>query len=287
MAARGFDHHAARGDAQGPERRQRVGTFTLCILPFFFGMERPEDRNAQTSTCESFLGITFMKNSTDRVGFCVPLAAMIIAVSCTSSAPSTTPSPLGNNAAAVRRVVVLGDSLAVSPTRDQSFPAALQARIDQQGLPWKVTNAGIGGDTTSGGLRRIDALIADSDVGILIVALGANDGLRGVDTVVIERNLATMIERAQARRIRVLLCGMEAPPVHGWDYTVAFHRVFPRLAQKYGVPLVPFLLTGVALVPDMNGSDGVHPNAAGAQRIAATVWPYLEPIVRQDAAVTH
>ena len=97
----------------------------------------------------------------------------------------------------------------------------------------------------------------------------------------VERNLSTMIEHAQVRDIRVLLCGMETPPFNGWQYTVDFHRLFPSLAQKYSVALVPFLLEGVALNPDMNGEDEIHPNAAGAKRIAETVWPYLEPLVEQ------
>jgi acyl-CoA thioesterase-1 len=146
-------------------------------------------------------------------------------------------------------------------------------------LPWKIANAGVSGDTTSGGLTRLDPLLGD-DVGVLVLALGANDGLRGVDLAIIERNLSTIIERVQARGIRVLLCGMETPPWRSWDYSVEFHRLFPRLAAKYDVPLVPFLLAGVALNPDLNGSDGIHPNAAGAQRIADTVWPYLEPLLR-------
>ena len=143
-----------------------------------------------------------------------------------------------------------------------------------------MTNAGVSGDTTAGGLRRVESLLA-GDVGVLVVALGANDGLRGIGVSTVEKNLSTIIELAQRHNVRVLLCGMETPPTHGWDYSVAFHYVFPRLAQQYAVPLVPFLLTGVALTPDMNGPDGIHPNAAGAQRIADTIWPYLEPLVQQ------
>jgi len=140
------------------------------------------------------------------------------------------------------------------------------------------------GDTTAGGLRRLDQAIA-SDPEILLLELVANDGLRDIDVGVVEKNLSSMIERAQARGIRVLLCGMETPPTHGWDYTVAFHRLFPRLAATYGTPLVPFLLAGVALNPELNGDDLIHPNAAGAQRIAETIWPFLAPMVRESAVV--
>jgi acyl-CoA thioesterase I len=181
------------------------------------------------------------------------------------------------------RILVLGDSLAVSPTRSDNFAAELQKRLDAQMPGWKVANEGMRGDTTSGGLRRIDRTLTP-DTRILILELGANDGLRGVDVSTVEKNLAFIIERAQQKGIRVLLCGMETPPVRGWRYTVDFHGIFPRLSQKFDVPLVPFLLKGVALNADFNGQDGVHPNAAGAKRIGETVWPYLDAIVQQEIA---
>ena len=225
-------------------------------------------------------------NGSPRVGVCCVLAVAAAASSCGSRANPITPSSVSDGVPlSARRIVVLGDSLAVSPSRDQSFPAALQIRLDQQRLRWTVTNAGVYGDTTADGVRRVNALIADDDVRVLILALGANDGLRGVSVSTIEQNLTTIIERAQARRIQALLCGIETPPLHGWDYTVAFHRLFPRLAARHQIALVPFLLDGVALVPSLNGDDGVHPNAAGARRIADVVWPYLEPLIRSDQPV--
>ena len=124
----------------------------------------------------------------------------------------------------------------------------------------------------------MEPLLAD-DVGILVLELGANDGLRGVPTATIDANLSAIIALAQRRKIRVLLCGMETPPTHGLDYSIAFHLVFPSVAQRFSVPLVPFLLNGVALDPELNGADGVHPNAAGAERIAETVWTYLRPML--------
>lgn len=183
------------------------------------------------------------------------------------------------------RIVVLGDSLSVSPTKAESFPAELQKRLKKSGLQWTVTNAGIRGDKTAGGLRRFNAALPP-DTRILILQLGANDGLRGVEISTIEKNLATMIERAQARDIKVLLCGMIVPPRFGWNYMLAFQAVFPRLAEKYDVPLVPFLLDGVALKADMNTPDGIHPNGAGAKRIADTVWSHLQPLVHERATTT-
>jgi acyl-CoA thioesterase-1 len=208
---------------------------------------------------------------------CLALAAaLLLAAACdsTSSAPGPSPSPV-----VLRRVVVLGDSLAVSPSVEQGFPSGLQTRIARQGLPWIVTNAGVSGDTTADGLRRVEPLL-ESDVGVLVAELGANDGLRGIAISTIRGNLATVVEIAQRRNIRVLLCGMETPPTHGLDYSIAFHSIFPGLAQQYRVGLVPFLLADVVLTPALLGDDGVHPNAAGAERIAETVWPYLEPLLR-------
>ncbi len=209
-------------------------------------------------------------------GIC--LAALLTAGCGSSSAPAT---PTNGPPSAVRRLAVLGDSLAVFPAPDLSFPARLQARIEQEGLRWIVVNAGVSGDTTAGGLRREIQVLAD-DISLLVVELGANDGLRGVPVATISDNLLQIIAAAQQRRIRVLLCGMETPPTHGLDYTLAFHFVFPSVAAKTSVPLVPFLLDGIALDPAFTGSDGVHPNAAGAERIADTIWPYLRPLLSSE-----
>jgi len=206
------------------------------------------------------------------------VVAGVIAAACGAHGSAVAPSAQVDDAPAPQRIVVLGDSLAVSPSADEGFPAVLEARLRERALPWTVVNAGVRGDTSAGGLRRVDALLAGKPQ-ILILALGANDGLRGVDPDVVTRNLSQIIDRATARGAKVLLCGMDAPPLHGWQYTLAFHQVFPDVAAKYHVPLVPFLLQGVALNPEMNGDDLIHPNAAGARQIAETVWPYLEPML--------
>jgi acyl-CoA thioesterase I len=177
-------------------------------------------------------------------------------------------------------VVALGDSLTAGPglRDDETYPAVLQRRATANGYRHQVVNAGVSGDTTADALRRLDvALVPDTRV--LIVAVGANDGLRGVPLAEVRRSLSNIIERARARDIRVLLCGMDTPPAHGWQYTLDFHRIFPALAAEYGVPLMPFLLTGVVGDPAYNLGDRIHPNAAGARRIAEHMWPYLEPLL--------
>jgi len=219
-----------------------------------------------------------------RIRVCYSVAAVVSATACVGGNSASSPTAPDPGPAATRRAVVLGDSLAVSPSRAEGFPAELERRMNAQQPGWTVSNAGVSGDTTSGGLRRFDQAVPDG-TRVLILELGANDGLRGVDVATVERNLSTMIERAQSRAIKVLLCGMETPPIHGWNYTVDFHQLFPRLARKYNLPLVPFLLEGVVLNPDLNGDDEIHPNAAGAQRIADTVWPYLQTILQPGTII--
>ena len=182
-------------------------------------------------------------------------------------------------------VVVLGDSLASGHGigADQAFPAILQQRLDEAGYALEVVNAGVSGDTTEGGARRLDPLLA-GDVRVLVVELGANDGLRGVPVDAVRRNLASILDRARARGVPVLLCGMQALPLYGWDYSVQFHRAYLELAQAYDVPLVPFLLVNVLGRRDLMQADHVHPNARGARVMADHVWPYLEALLaRADA----
>jgi acyl-CoA thioesterase-1 len=148
-------------------------------------------------------------------------------------------------------------------------------------LNYSVVNAGVSGDTSAGGLSRLDWALGDKpdDVRILIVALGGNDGLRGLPAEELEQNLATIIERAQARHVGVILAGMDAPPNFGESYIVSFHQVYPRLAARYRVPLIPFLLQGVAGIDTLNQRDGIHPTAAGARIVADNVWAVLKPMI--------
>lgn len=218
---------------------------------------------------------------------CCAVVAVATAVACGSATPPSAPSSSAPTAGpAKRRIVVLGDSLAVSPSKATAFPARLQTRLDAAYPGWVVTNESVGGDTTGDGVQRLERAL-QGDTAILILELGANDGLRGTPLGTIEANLSSIIERTRARGVAILLCGMETPPLNGWNYTVNYHQLFPRLAARYDLPLVPFLLAGVALNPDLNGDDGIHPNAAGAQRIADTVWPHLEQLVVARSATAR
>jgi acyl-CoA thioesterase-1 len=200
------------------------------------------------------------------------------AASCSKNSPSG-PSPAPGGQA----VVVLGDSLAITPSENESFPSVLRPRVVAKVAGSILTNSSFPGYTTQNGVTRFDASVPAGTT-ILVLELGANDGLQGIPVATIEQNLSTMIERAKSRGMKVLLCGMETFPTYGVDYSTAYHDIFPRLAAKYGIPLVPFLLDGVVLNPQYTQSDGVHPNAAGARVIADTVWPYLEPMMSSSAA---
>ncbi len=167
---------------------------------------------------------------------------------------------------------------------EEAYPALLQAKIDSAGLPFRAVNAGVSGETSAGGLRRIDWLLREP-VAVLVLELGANDGLRGLEPDAMRRNLQEIIDRTRAAHpdARIVIAGMEAPPNLGERYTEPFRAVFPELAARNDAVLIPFLLDGVAAVPELNQADGIHPTAEGQRRIAETVWTYLEPVLRAPA----
>jgi acyl-CoA thioesterase-1 len=183
-------------------------------------------------------------------------------------------------AAALPRIVFLGDSLTAGYglARDQSVPSLVGSRLAREGYRYEVVNAGVSGDTSAGGLSRLDWSL-DGNVAVLVVELGANDGLRGLPVAQMKKNLHEIISRARKRGIAVLLTGMEAPPNYGPAYTAEFRQVFRDLAREHKVPFVPFYLDGVAGNPKLNISDGIHPNPDGAIIVAQTIWRYLEPLL--------
>ena len=180
------------------------------------------------------------------------------------------------------RIVALGDSLTSGRGigKADAYPAVLQERLEDRGYNYLVVNAGVSGDTTARALRRYRAAL-DGDVRVLIVALGANDGLRGVPVEQLKSNLSAIIEEAQRRGIAVVLIGMDALPVHGWAYSVAFHRAYEELAAHYRIPLVPFVLMNVMTDASLMQSDRAHPNQAGARAIADLIWPHLQPLLEK------
>jgi acyl-CoA thioesterase-1 len=208
------------------------------------------------------------------------LSSLIVAVVSAMAAFS-----MSLPAAAPPKIVALGDSLTSGSGvgEERAWPALVQKHLDDDGFEYTIVNAGVSGDTSSGALRRYDRAL-DGDVRVLIVALGANDGLRGVPVERLKDNLGRIIEAAQARGIAVLLCAMEALPIHGWDYTVAFHKAYIELANRYNVPLVPFFLMNVIGNPELMQPDRAHPNAAGHRAIAEKIWPHLEALIARPAA---
>jgi acyl-CoA thioesterase I len=233
---------------------------------------------------------TWMATSSRTTLALVALALLVSLPGCRkATAPGrgeTRPSSASTGSPAPRpRLVALGDSLTAGYglQADQSYPSLLEQRLRRAGLEIEVVNAGVSGDTSAGGLRRLDWAL-DGEVRVLIVALGGNDALRGLPTDELERNLASIIERAQARHIRVILAGMEAPPNLGPLYAAGFRKVYRELADRYEVPCLPFLLDGVAGDMALNQSDGIHPNADGTVRVTDNLWPYVEKAVRDAIA---
>ena len=177
-------------------------------------------------------------------------------------------------------IVVLGDSLTagLGLDVDQAYPTVLERQLHQDGYEVSVVNAGVSGDTSAGGLSRVEWAL-EGDVRILVVALGGNDGLRGLPTSQMKENLSGIVSQARRRGVEVVLAGMEAPPNLGASYAREFREVFIDLAQTYDLVFLPFLLAGVAAEPLLNQADGIHPNARGAAIVAERVRETIEPLL--------
>jgi acyl-CoA thioesterase I len=179
------------------------------------------------------------------------------------------------------RLLVLGDSLTAGYglAKNQAFPARLERALRAEGIDAEVIDAGVSGDTSAGGLARLDWALGNPPPDFAIVELGANDGLRGLPPAAMEANLDAILSRLKARNVRVLLAGMRAPRNLGREYAGEFDGVFARLAQKHGAILYPFFLDGVATDPALNQGDGLHPNAAGVDVIVARILPYVKQLI--------
>ncbi|HEX6558639.1 MAG TPA: arylesterase [Longimicrobiales bacterium] len=184
-----------------------------------------------------------------------------------------------------RRVILfLGTSLTAGfgVGIEHAFPTIIQQKIDRAKLPFRVENAGLSGETSAGGWRRLDWSL-QQPVDVLVLELGANDGLRGLSVAQMRANLDSILTRTTTRYpdARLLIAGMEAPPNLGSQYTTSFHQTFSDLAREHHAVLIPFLLNGVAGSPELNQDDGIHPNVRGHRIVADTVWKYLQPALRQ------
>ena len=183
-----------------------------------------------------------------------------------------------------RVVVFFGDSLTAGYGLDdpasQAYPALIQQKLTAAGLRWRVVNAGLSGETTSGGARRVDWILRQP-IDIFVLALGANDGLRGIDVSVSRTNLQRIIDRVREKNpsAQIVLAGMMMPPTLGADYTREFAAIYPALAEKNRATLIPFLLERVGGVAALNQGDQIHPNPAGHTVIAETVWSQLQPLL--------
>ena len=199
-----------------------------------------------------------------------------------TTAPTSAPETTVLQEALATRVVFLGNSLAAGYGLDeeQAFPALIQQKVDSLGWNVTVVNAGVSGETTAGGLSRIDWLLRDP-IDVLVLELGGNDGLRGIATEVTKQNLQDIIDKTRARypEAQVVLAGMQVPTNLGPIYTARFRELFPELARENDVALIPFLLDGVGGIPELNLPDGIHPTAEGHKIVAETVWKTLRPVL--------
>ena len=224
--------------------------------------------------------------------------AVLVALACLGTAgcrgDSKEPSAASREAAAATvpadpdapparpRIVAFGDSLTIGLglLEQEAYPALLQNKINEAGYQFEVVNAGVSGDTSAGGLRRLDWAL-EGNVKVLIVAFGGNDGLRGLPVPQMKENLSQIIDKAREHSIVVILAGMEAPPNFGQEYATGFRQAFRDVALNKRVLFIPFLLNNVAGKPELNQADGIHPNQQGTQIVADTVWSVLEPLLDQ------
>ena len=192
----------------------------------------------------------------------------------------TMANPAWANAPKPVKLVVLGDSLSAGYGlgAQDAFPQKLQKALQSKGIAIDVINAGVSGDTVSGGRDRLDWSVPEGTDAV-IVELGANDALRGIDPAVTRAALADIIQRLRARKIAVMLCGMLAPPNYGADYDARFNSIYPDVAKQFDVPLYPFFLEGVAADAKLNQGDGIHPTAAGVDVIVANIMPAVEAFI--------
>jgi acyl-CoA thioesterase-1 len=207
------------------------------------------------------------------------LSASVLGVTAEGQAQDSTKS-----GGATKVILCFGDSLTAGYGLEpsQAFPAVIQEKINTRGWKFRVVNAGLSGETTAGGLRRIDWVL-QRPVDVLVLALGANDGLRGLPVDNAKQNLQAIIDRTRGKypQVKVVLAGMRVPSNLGREYTSRFRAIFPELAETNNAALIPFLLEGVGGVSELNLPDGIHPTAEGQKIVAENVWKVLEPVLQE------
>jgi acyl-CoA thioesterase I len=204
---------------------------------------------------------------------------LVLALCLLAAAPAPAQTPAANAAKPIR-MVVLGDSLSagLGLSASAAFPERLQKSLQDKGIAVDMINAGVSGDTSSGGRDRLDwSVPAGTDA--VIVELGANDALRGIDPAVTRSALSDIVSRLKARGVAVLLCGMMAPPNYGAEYSAQFNAIYPDLSKSFAVPLYPFFLQGVAADSKLNQADGIHPTAEGVDVIVRNILPTVQALV--------
>jgi len=212
----------------------------------------------------------------------VALFVFIFVVLAGASTPSTALAGRADPSIKEGVILAFGNSLTagLGVAIDEAYPALLARRLRAAGFRYQVVNAGVSGETTAGGLRRLDWVLGRHRPDIVILELGANDGLRGLDLRQMKKNLSGMIERFQKEGIKVILAGMKIPPNYGKKYSGAFSDIFSSLADRYQLSLIPFFLEGVAAVPGLNQGDGLHPNARGYEVLIDKIFPIVEGVIQ-------
>jgi acyl-CoA thioesterase I len=213
-----------------------------------------------------------------RLFLLMHILVLLLALTVAGKAVAAEPA---NNQAKPIKMVVLGDSLSAGLGLEVSdaFPAKLQKALTEKGMNIEISNAGVSGDTASGGRERLDWSVPDGTRAV-IVELGANDALRGIDPAVTRAALSDILRRLKARNIAVMLCGMLSPPNYGQDYAERFDKIYPDLAKAFDVPLYPFFLDGVAADARLNQADGIHPTPQGVDVIVHKIMPTVEAFLR-------
>jgi acyl-CoA thioesterase-1 len=219
-----------------------------------------------------------------KMGFYIAMCVILFTVACNNSTKSHQNEINTNSIQSIKdsskTIVFFGNSLTAGYGLDheQAFPAIIQQKIDSLHLNWQIVNAGVSGETTTAGLARIDWIL-QKPLNIFVLELGGNDGLRGIPLDVTEQNLQAIIDKVKAKypSANIVLAGMQLPPNLSIKYTKGFATIYPKLAQKNNIMLLPFLLEGVGGNPNFNQPDGIHPNAAGAKTVADNVWKIIHP----------